>query len=132
MTRERVLAQFGVHPLHYLGVYIIAALFTATIIGIVIAIPIVLITEFVRRGHTFVITDKRLLHRYKFLSKKSSSVYYAKVTDVHLTQGVMQRILGIGTVHINTAGTDATEMVYFGIKDPTKIKNVIGRNLVKR
>ena len=57
---------------------------------------------------------------------------YNKLQDVHFTQGLIERMLGIGKIHLNTAGTHMMEIVFKGVKNPIKIKRLIESNMMKK
>jgi len=96
-----------------------------------LGIIIIIITELVRRGNKFYITDKRLIHEYTFLSRKISSTLYDKIQDLHFTQGLIERIVGIGTIHINTAGTTFIEIKFIGVQNPVSVKRIIEEKMLK-
>ena len=86
----------------------------------------------VRRGNTYYITNKRVIHEFTFLSRKISSTTYDKIQDIHMTQNLIERIFGIGTIHINTAGTHFIEIKFKGIKEPISIKRLVETYYIKK
>lgn len=85
--------------------------------------------ELVRRGNTYYITSKRLIHEYTFIVRKISYVTYDKIQDLHLTQSFLERIVGIGTIHVDTAGTTFIELIFKGISNPFSIKRLIEKRI---
>lgn len=128
---EKIEKVFGIHPLAFLWIYIFGGLISLTIIGAIFGIPLIILAEFYRRGNKYYITDKRVIHQFTFLSRKTSSVFYDKIQDVHFTQGLIGRIFGIGNVHINTAGTHLIEIIFKGIQDPVNVKRMIENRMMK-
>jgi uncharacterized membrane protein YdbT with pleckstrin-like domain len=90
-----------------------------------LGILIIIFTELIRRANTFYITDKRVIREFTFLSRKISSTTYDKIQDIHMTQGITERIIGIGTIHINTAGTTFIGLIFKGISNPISVKRMI-------
>ena len=125
---EKIQKEITPHPLSYLGYYILGGLF---IFLYFIGIFIILIVELVRRGHKYYITNERLIHQFTFISRKTSSIRYDKIQDIHLTQGLLERIFKIGKIYINTAGTTFIEMVFKGVKSPAYVKRIIEENIEK-
>ena len=131
-TGEKIDKEFGIHPLEYLGIYIIGGILILTKWGAIVGIPLIIIAEFVRRGHKYYITDKRVIHQFTFLSRRTSVVLYDKIQDIHFTQGIIERIFGLGKVYINTAGTHLVEIVFRGVKNPVNVKRMIEHHMMKK
>ncbi len=124
-TGEKIIKDFGIHPFEYLGAYIIGLILTMTVFLAVFGIPILVITECIRRAHKYYLTDQRVIHRFTFFSKRTSSVLYDKIQDIHLTQGILDRMVGLGKIHLNTAGTNVVEIIFRGVKGPVEVKRMI-------
>ena len=105
--------------------------FGGILVLIVIGIPILIIVEAIRRAHDYYITNKRIIYDFTFFSRKVSSVVYRKITDVHFTQNLFQRIFQIGDIQINTAGGESIEVKVKGIKNPGLITNFIQKHMIK-
>lgn len=127
---EKIKKELGIHPLEYSGFYVLGIVLALTVVGAIIGIPIIIITELIRRGNKYYITDKRIIHQFTFLSRKTSSAFYDKIQDIHFTQGVSERIFGIGKIHINTAGTHLIEIVFKGVQNPISVKRMIENNMI--
>ena len=100
----------------------------------ILAVPgiiYVIIANLVRKGNKYYITNKRSIHEFTFLSRKISWTSYDKIQDVHLTQSLIERMFNIGTIHMNTAGSNRIEVVFKGVKHPRAIKNYIDKHIVK-
>ncbi len=98
------------------------------ILFIIGLIPIIK-AEIERLATTYEITNRGVNKRWKFLSKKISSADFNDITDLHLTQNIIDRILQIGTLYINTAGSEHVEIIFKGISDPEKIKKIIQKHI---
>ncbi len=131
---EKVEKVFSPHPMAYLGHYIFGGflcLFTIFLLAIP-GITYIWIIEGIRRGNKYYITNKRVIHQFKFISRKTSSTIYNKLQDIHFTQGIIERIFGIGKIHLNTAGTNVVEIVFKGIKNPVGVKRIIEHHMMKK
>lgn len=126
---EKILKE--IKPSHWeFFVWYLLGILTIILFGI--GIIIIIITIMVRRGHSFYITDERVIHGFTFLSRKISSTTYDKIQDLHFTQNFIERIFGIGVVHINTAGTNFVEIKFFGVENPVSIMRMIEERMIKR
>ena len=125
---EKILKEMTPSRWAYLGFYLFGAIL---IVFMGIGLLIIIITELVRRGNKYYVTDKRVMHDFTFLSRKVSSAMYEKIQDIHFTQGIIERIVGIGTIHINTAGTTFIEIKFKGVENPVSVKRIIEDKMLK-
>lgn len=65
-----------------------------------------------------------ILYETGLLSKERSEVNISGVRTIKVKQSFLNRIFGVGTVEIYTAG-DAPEIVAHGLPDPNKIRELI-------
>lgn len=56
--------------------------------------------------------------RFSFIKKEVAWASLERITDMNYRQSVLERLLGIATIYINTAGTDMIEVTFFSVKDP--------------
>ena len=66
--------------------------------------------------------------------KKNVTVPYLKITNVDITHGPIQRALGIGVIHVQTAGAGGqqgqkAELKINGVKDLEELRDKILRNI---
>lgn len=106
-----------------------ATLFAAvTVLGLVLTFGI----GWIKRSTTrYVITDRRIQIRTGLLSRNDSSTHLDRVQNVNVTQSVFQRLLGIGNVDWDTAGTDASDsdFTFYGIDDPGSLRERVDQAL---
>jgi uncharacterized membrane protein YdbT with pleckstrin-like domain len=67
-----------------------------------------------------------LTYERGILSKDRTSVSLKHVRSVHVTQGFVNRILGVGTIQISTAG-DEPEFTIADLPDPQVIREAIAK-----
>ena len=91
----------------------------------------IIVANLVRKGNKYYITNKRVIHEFTFLSRKVSGTSYDKIQDIHLTQNLIERLFKIGTIHMNTSGSQKVEVSFKGIEHPRAIKNHIDKHLMK-
>jgi len=118
---EKILKAIKPSRWEFLVWYLIGILTIWFIIGIVF----IIMAELLRGANTYYITSKRVIHEYTLLSRKTSSASYDKIQDLHTSQNIIERIIGIGTIHINTAGTHFVEIAFKGVSEPFSVKRMI-------
>jgi uncharacterized membrane protein YdbT with pleckstrin-like domain len=94
--------------------------FTATAIFLVITY---LVGWIKRRTTRYLVTDRRISIRTGLASRDERHTHVDRVQNVNMRQGIFQRLLGIGDVDWDTAGTDAgdADFTFRGIDDPSSL-----------
>ena len=77
------------------------------------------------KGTELTVTDERVSLRKGILSKFTNDVYLTDIRNVQIYQSFWQRIFGVGSVAISSAGNDGVEIEVKGIPNPDKIKEII-------
>jgi len=117
-------AMFRAHPFWFiLSVLLIAAF------GL--GILILLYWYIKTRATALTITEHEIMYEQGILSKDRTSVSLKHVRAVRVTQRFINRILGVGTVEISTAG-DEPEFEVKDMPDPHQIREAISRAQSKR
>jgi len=62
------------------------------------------------------VTSKRVIAKFGFIRRNTVELNHSKVESFHVEQGVLGRILGFGTLHINGTGGGITPIP--NISDP--------------
>ena len=120
---------YGVGAAVILGVVI--GLVGETAIGSIVAvagIALVLVAGLVKRMAThYVVTSQRLRIRRGILAKKVQQTRIDRVQNVNTHQRLMDRILRVGTVDFDTAGTDDSDFTFRGIANPDEVVAAVDR-----
>ena len=85
-----------------------------------------------RRATTrYNVTDRRIHIRTGIVSRHEHSAQLGRVQNVNVTQTMFQRLLGIGDVDWDTAGTEeaSSEFRFRGVDDPSAIVRVVDERL---
>ena len=80
------------------------------------------------KGTTLTVTDERVRLRKGILSKSITEVWHQDVRNVQLEQTFFQRIFGVGTIGISSAGQNEIEVNVSGIPDPERVKELIDQH----
>jgi len=79
-------------------------------------------------GSTLTVTDQKTTLRTGVLAKHINEVYHSDVRSIQVSQRFGQRIFGVGTVGISSAGQSAIEIEATGIPDPNTVRELINAN----
>jgi uncharacterized membrane protein YdbT with pleckstrin-like domain len=105
---------------------------SATWFAIATAIGLVLtyVVGWIKRQTTrYLVTDRRIHIRTGIMSRNERTTHVDRVQNVNLSQSIVQRMLGIGDVDWDTAGTDASDsdFTFRGIDDPSALVRAADR-----
>ena len=99
----------------------------ASLVGVVLVAG-VLVVGFVRRVATvYVVTNQRLYIRRGLLSKRVQQTRIDRVQNVNTDQSLVDRILRVGKVDFDTAGTDDSDFTFVGIAGPDSVVAAVDR-----
>jgi membrane protein YdbS with pleckstrin-like domain len=124
-AHEATLWEGHTSHLYYLGAHIvcgIVGLFTCGIgfIGNLYCFMLAKSTK-------FKLTNMRLSSEKGILSKQTAEVAVRDIRSVSLKQGILEKLLGLGTVEIGSAGTAGIEVAFQGIKQAPQVKDQVTR-----
>ena len=110
-------------------VLVVAVAIGETAIGIVLGVVIaavVLVVGYLRRVFTrYVITSQRLRISHGIVSRKVQETRLDRVQNVNFDQSVIDRMLSVGSVDFDTAGTDDSEFVFEWVNDPEGVVRAV-------
>jgi uncharacterized membrane protein YdbT with pleckstrin-like domain len=112
-------AMFRAHPFWFIGAVILIPVFG---LGVILLLYWYIHT----RQTALTVTENELLYERGILSKDRTSVSLRHIRSVHVTQGFLNRILGVGTIQISTAG-DEPEFTLADMPDPGTIREAISK-----
>jgi len=112
-------AMFRAHPFWFI-------LFVLLIAAFGIGLLILLYWYIKTQATALTVTEHELLYEKGILSKERLSVSLRHVRSVQVNQSFVNRILGVGTVEIATAG-DEPEFTVKDLPDPHEIREAISR-----
>lgn len=112
-------AMFRAHPFWFVLAVLLIAAFG---VGIIILLYWYIKTH----ATTLIVTEHELMYEKGILSKDRLSVNLRHVRSVYVAQSFVNRILGVGTVQVSTAG-DEPEFTVKDMPDPHAIREAISR-----
>lgn len=101
---------------------------------LILGLGTIVLVEFLRRIHTYYITDKKIIEEFSFLSRRVASIDYSHIQNINSSQSLPARIVGIGNLEFHTAGwgqTNKPEICFRGIRDPISLKNIVTESKLK-
>ena len=96
---------------------------TAAASGVATAgLAVTILIGFVRRYFTkYMITSERLRIQRGIIARRVQQTEIARVQNVNTDQTVIQRLLQVGTVDFDTAGTTDSDFKFIGVNDPADV-----------
>jgi uncharacterized membrane protein YdbT with pleckstrin-like domain len=100
------------------------------LVGAVVVVggALLILVGFVRRISTvYTITNQRLRIKRGILSKRIQQTRIDRVQNVNTEQSVIDRLLRVGTVDFDTAGTDDSDFTFAGVSSPSRVVEAVDR-----
>jgi uncharacterized membrane protein YdbT with pleckstrin-like domain len=93
-----------------------------------VIVAITILVGFIKRVATvYTITDRRLNIKRGIVARKVQETRLQRVQNVNFNQGVYERIMQIGDVDFDTAGTDDSNFVFAGVAQPEQVVEQVDR-----
>ncbi len=93
---------------------------------LLIAVPLVFVPYLAWRTTHYVITTHRVMVRRGILSKSGKDITLSKITDVSFHQSLLDRIIGAGTLTIESAG-DSPDELFRNVPNSDDVQQLINR-----
>ncbi len=120
--KERVLWEGGPSKWNYAGHYFLGILFLpAYLLGLLF----ILYAIFDKRSRKFTITTRTVTSQTGILSRDVHEVAVRDIRAITLKQGIGERLFGLGTVEVGSAGTGGIEVRFKGIRQPQEVKKTL-------
>jgi uncharacterized membrane protein YdbT with pleckstrin-like domain len=98
-----------------------AASFTVFLVVLVVIAVTVLVGFIKRVATTYTITNRRLNIKRGIFSREIQETRLERVQNVNYQQSVYQRLMQIGDVDFDTAASDDSSFVFYGVADPSGV-----------
>jgi uncharacterized membrane protein YdbT with pleckstrin-like domain len=106
---------------------LIAGFFVGLVTGVALVAAVLAFGLFKRMSTTYLVSNQRLYIRRGMLSKREQQTRIDRVQNVNTAQSLRERMLRVGTVDFDTAGTDDSEFKFVGIASPREVVNAVDR-----
>ncbi|MEM6427749.1 MAG: PH domain-containing protein [Deinococcota bacterium] len=77
------------------------------------------------RRSAWAITNRRVISRLGFLSKRGTSVSYNRVTDIDVIRPFLCEFFGTGKINVNTAAGSGDNLEIYEQRQPEKVESII-------
>ena len=116
-------------------VIVIAAVIVAVAVSVLVGVAVLVVATVllglvghVKRSATdYVVSTQRLYIRTGILSKHVQQTRIDRVQNVNTSQSLLDRLLRVGTVDFDTAGSDGNDFRFVGISNPSAIVAAVDR-----
>ncbi len=106
---------------------LIAGVLPGLLVGAVLVAGVLGFGLVKRTATTYLVSTQRLYIRRGVLAKRVQQTRVDRVQNVNTQQSLRERLLHVGTVDFDTAGSDDSEFRFVGIADPDRVVNVVDR-----
>jgi uncharacterized membrane protein YdbT with pleckstrin-like domain len=106
-------------------VALVASLVLGILAGAVVFAAAVLLGFVKRAATTYLVSTQRLYIKRGVLAKRVQQTRIDRVQNVNTDQSLRERMLGVGTVDFDTAGSDDSEFRFVGIADPAGVVRAV-------
>jgi uncharacterized membrane protein YdbT with pleckstrin-like domain len=106
---------------------LITSFFVGLLAAAVLVAAVLAFGLFKRMSTTYLVSNQRLYIRRGLLSKREQQTRIDRVQNVNTEQSLRERMLRVGTVDFDTAGTDDSEFRFVGIASPGNVVNAVDR-----
>jgi uncharacterized membrane protein YdbT with pleckstrin-like domain len=96
-------------------------------LGVVVLALVIVVGLIKRQATRYVITSERLHIRHGILAKRTQETRVQRVQNVNTEQSFFQRIMQVGTVDFDTAGTDDSEFRFVGVSNPNEVVRAVDK-----
>ena len=110
--------------LYYIGHFIFGVLLLP-LFGLGLLIIILALLD--RNTRKYSVTNKRVMSKSGILSRQVHEVGIRDIRAINVKQAILERLFGLGTVEIGSAGTAGVEVKFVGISDPIRVRDMIRR-----
>jgi uncharacterized membrane protein YdbT with pleckstrin-like domain len=108
-------------------VWLATGLFLA-IVAFAVLVALVVLAGLIKRTATdYMVSSQRLYIRHGVVSKKVQQTRIDRVQNVNTEQSLRERILRVGTVDFDTAGSGDADFRFVGIDNPQRVVDAVDR-----
>lgn len=87
------------------------------------------VKEYLRcRATRLIVTNRRTILQSGILSRNTNEVRHSDIRNVLVEQGFFQRMFGVGTLELSSAGQSDVEICVKGIPDPQGVAEMIRKH----
>ncbi len=90
-------------------------------------LPVLLFYHFyyLKISNEYIFTNQRILIKKGWIANKVTTIHYGRITDASVNQSILDRILGIGSLSVSTAGSDGYKIILNHLENPHALKKAL-------
>lgn len=97
------------------------------LVGTVVCVVGIVFLALTQRFTVLTITSERTTLTTGILGRSTSEVWHRDIRNIQTTQSLTDRLFGVGTVGISSAGQSDVEVIIQGIANPKQTKELLDR-----
>lgn len=103
-------------------------------ISLVLVVGVLVWDALQRYATLYVVTNQRLRVRRGILARREQTARFERVQNVNIAQSLIDRMVRVGTVEFDTAGSDVDDsgFTYDGIADPQRLVRIVAEHSLAR
>jgi uncharacterized membrane protein YdbT with pleckstrin-like domain len=98
-----------------------------TAVAVVLLVGVLVVGYVMRMATTYTITNRRLHIKRGIVARRTQEARLERVQNVNTEQSVLERLLQVGTVDFDTAGTDDHGFKFEGVAEPLEVVEAVDR-----
>lgn len=124
-VQEIVVFEGNPEWIAYIIWFIGAIIFACTLVLIPVSIALFIGVIIERIRCHFKVTNQRIVVTHGIVSKRTTEIDISDIRSINVTQGPLQRMLGLGRLEFATASGPLKEAQLYNIRDPELLKEKI-------
>lgn len=116
------------YPLFYLGGILLFLHLNregSTVAGILALFIAIAFAGMLRLRYRFIISGDWVSTRVGLIAKNTNEMQIRHIRGINVRQGIIGRILGIGTLEMLSAAEEESKVIFSGIRDPHRVKEML-------
>jgi uncharacterized membrane protein YdbT with pleckstrin-like domain len=127
---KAMLGSWVVAGLATIALIVVAVLFLPSVYVVLALIALIWIGMLATLAYRklnihYELTSQRFVHRTGILTRRTDRIEAIDIDDVTYQQGIVERMLGVGTIRITSSDRTHPELVLIGIDDVKRIADLI-------
>ena len=108
---------------HYFGRWFFGALFFVVGIGALIILGALID----RARRVYIVTDRKVIFQSGLFAKSTNEIRIKDIRSITVTKNGIGGLMGIGSIEFSTAATDRAEIIFSGIADADRVRDLVNR-----
>lgn len=100
-----------------------------SVVGLLIAVVAIIRALLFIYSHHYYIGPWGIEANTELIAKDQRRIEYKHIRGVNLRQGIIERLLGIGTLDVATSGSVESEVQFLGVSNPRKLLEILRERL---